>query len=77
LTEVLGIADKGFGPLYVDDQPCNLQNFDFVTGRMVQKYGVSHTAAKIRLQSLGLLWDARRQTGPCTVHDILSSQFQR
>ncbi|MGB9130292.1 MAG: ImmA/IrrE family metallo-endopeptidase [Thiobacillus sp.] len=77
LIRVLGIADKGFGPLYVDDQPCNLQNFDFVTGRMMQKYGVSHTAAKIRLQSLGLLRDARRQTGPYTVQGILSTQYER
>lgn len=76
LVRALGIADKGFGPLYVDDQPCNLQNFEFVTGKIMQKYGVSHTAAKIRLLSLGLLRDARRQTGPCTVQRILSSQHR-
>lgn len=53
LVRTLEIADKGFGPLYVDDQPCNLQNFDAVTGRLMEKYGVSRTAAKIRLESMG------------------------
>jgi Zn-dependent peptidase ImmA (M78 family) len=63
IVRALGIADKGFGQLYVDTQPCNIQNFQFVTGRLMQRYGVSQTAVKIRLESIGLLRDARDRTG--------------
>jgi Zn-dependent peptidase ImmA (M78 family) len=62
LARALDIQDHGHGALYVDDQPCNLQNFRFVTSHLMQTYGVSRTAARIRLESLGLLRDSR-QTG--------------
>lgn len=75
LVRTLDIADKGFGPLYVDDQPCNLQNFDAVTGKLMQKYGVSRAAAKIRLESLGLLRDARGRAGPRSIQGVLASQY--
>jgi hypothetical protein len=74
-VRALEIPDKGFGPLYVDDQPCNLENFETVTGRLMEKYGVSRTAAKIRLESLGLLRDARGRTGPHSIHGLLAAQF--
>ena len=60
----LKLSNRGFGPLYVDDQPCNLQNFEVVARHFTTTYGVSHTAATIRLESLGLLRDARRRRGP-------------
>ncbi len=63
LVRELEIADRGFGPLYVDDQPCNLNNFAQVTGRLMTIYGVSRTAVKIRLESIGLLRDARDHAG--------------
>lgn len=72
VVKTIGIANKGFGPLYVDDQPCNLQNFDAVTGRLMQKYGVSRTAVKIRLESLGLLRDARGRAGLQSIQGILA-----
>lgn len=56
----LDLVNKGFGHLYVDDQPCNLQNYEIVTGHLMRKYGVSRTAAKVRLEVMGLLRDARR-----------------
>lgn len=55
----LNIVDRGFGRLYVDDQPCNLQSYRAVTGHLMRKYGVSRTAAKVRLEAMGLLRDAR------------------
>ena len=64
LVRQLDLPDRGFGSLYVDDQPCNLQSFEVVAGHFKQKYGVSHTAATIRLKSLGLLRDARKPAGP-------------
>lgn len=75
LVRTLEITDKGFGPLYVDDQPCNLQNFEAVTGRLMEKYGVSRTAAKIRLESMGLLRDARGRSGPRPIQGILSARY--
>lgn len=56
----LALVNKGFGHLYVDDQPCNIQNYEIVTGHLMLKYGVSRTAAKVRLEAMGLLRDARQ-----------------
>lgn len=64
LAHQLELSDRGFGPLYVDDQPCNLQTFELLTRQLQQGFGVSHTAAMIRLKSLGLLRDARKASGP-------------
>ena len=75
LVRTLDIADKGFGPLYVDDQPCNLQNFDAMTGKLMQKYGVSRVAAKIRLESMGLLRDARGRAGTRSIQGVLAARY--
>ncbi|MFM9884027.1 MAG: ImmA/IrrE family metallo-endopeptidase [Burkholderiales bacterium] len=77
LSRTLEITGKGFGPLYVDDQPCNLQNFETVTGRLMEKYGVSRTAAKIRLESMGLLRDARGRSGPRSIQDVLATLYDK
>ncbi len=63
LIRSLDITDKGFGLLYIDNQPCNLHNFSLVTDRLMEKYGVSRAAIKIRLESMGLLRDARLLSG--------------
>ena len=75
LLQTLEIADKGFGSLYVDNQPCNLQNFDMITGRLMQKYGVSRTAVKIRLESLDLLRDERDRTPARSIQNILANPY--
>lgn len=61
LVELLQIPNRGYGQLYLDNQTCNVQNFDFVTSQLVQKYGVSRTAVKIRLESMDLLRDVRNE----------------
>ena len=63
LLRQLDLSDRGFGSLYVDDQACNLESFEVVTRHFTHKYGVSHTAATIRLKSLGLLRDSRKRAG--------------
>ncbi|MDZ4289021.1 MAG: ImmA/IrrE family metallo-endopeptidase, partial [Prosthecobacter sp.] len=68
----LGIANKGFGELYVDAQPCNLMNYEALTHQLMECYGVSRAAIKIRLESLGLLCDARDQTNLHSVQRLLS-----
>ena len=75
IVQLLGIADRGFGALYVDNQPCNLKNFEAVTGRLLQKYGVSRTAVKIRLESIGVLRDARQKGEPSSIQQIFAESL--
>jgi len=71
----LDIPNRGFGSLYVDDQPCNRLHFDIVTNHFTTNYGVSKTAAAIRLRSLNLLRDARTNLGsrrtPVSLRDAI------
>jgi Predicted Zn peptidase len=53
-----GLKDRGYGALYVDDQPCNIQSFYAVTGELKMRYGVSRQVVKLRLKKLGLLTEA-------------------
>jgi Zn-dependent peptidase ImmA (M78 family) len=59
LRRWLGIIDRGHGELYLDDQPCNYQNYERVTRELMIHYGVSREAVAIRLEQLGLLRDVR------------------
>jgi len=56
----LGIHDRGFGAMYLDDQDCNRQAFKLVTTYLSQKFSVSKKAAAIRMDGLNLLVDARK-----------------
>lgn len=73
MLRTLGISNRGYGHLYVDDQPCNLRNFDAVVGHLMERYGVSRTAAKIRLESMGLLRDARKRSELHSIQNILAT----
>jgi Zn-dependent peptidase ImmA (M78 family) len=72
IAQNLGINDKGFGALYVDNQPCNNENFYRATGVLMKIYEVSRAAVSIRLETLGLLRDVR-STGPFHVSAALAS----
>lgn len=63
LIRTMDIADRGFGPLYVDHQGCNLRNYEAVTSSLMRRYGVSRRAATYRLEELGLLVDRREEQG--------------
>ena len=58
-TRMLSISDRGFGPLYVDDQPGNLRNYNMTVARIANELHVSRKACSIRLVELGLLTDER------------------
>ena len=73
LIRALEIPDKGFGRLYVDDQICNLKNYEVVTGALMNRYGVSRAAISIRLSAIGVLHDARREGGPRPLLEALAS----
>lgn len=51
----IGLKDKGFGVLFVDNQPCNLQNYHGVISRLKYEYRVSKEAVSIRLHQLGFI----------------------
>lgn len=59
IASSLGVENRGFGHLFLDDQPCNISGYMRVTNSLKAKYSVSRAAVHIRLQSLGLLNDAR------------------
>ena len=58
-TNQLQLRDRGFGPLFVDDQRINLHNFYSVTNRLKSEFDVSRTVVMIRLEQLRLLNDSR------------------
>lgn len=53
------VPNRGFGALFLDDQPCNVQSYLLVVRRLMAVYSVSRAAIHIRLKSLGLLNDQR------------------
>lgn len=61
LAKQLDLRNRGFGYIYLDDQPCNRHDYNRVTARLMLEYWVTKSAVKTRLQALGLLTDARNK----------------
>lgn len=57
IVDEIGLADRGHGYLYLDDQICNLENYYKVTTYLMKIFKVSRQAVKYRLLNLGLLND--------------------
>ncbi len=55
VTKRLDLPNRGFGALYVDDQPCNLHSLNLITTDLAGRYSVSRAAVRIRLETLGLM----------------------
>ena len=68
----LNVTEKGQGPLYVDEQVCNISTYMGVTSRLMKFYGVSRHAVSIRLEGLGLMRDVRRTSKPTGQRDDIS-----
>jgi Zn-dependent peptidase ImmA (M78 family) len=66
------LYDRGFGMLYVDHQPVNIDNFFAVTNYLSEVFNVSRDATTIRLKELGYLKDARSRTGFESIGSIVS-----
>lgn len=49
-----GILNRGFSPLYIDRQPCNLANYSKIILPLAQQFNVSQETLKNRLIELGL-----------------------
>lgn len=60
LRRQLGIYDKGFGYIFVDDQPCNYNPYNQITSSLSDYFEISRHAIEIRLKRMGLVTDKRR-----------------
>lgn len=58
-----GIRNKGHGYIYVDNQPCNLNDYHRFLDEVSREFEVSKTVVEIRLKKLGLLKDDRHDHG--------------
>lgn len=56
----LKVYDKGFGYIFVDDQPCNYTPYNQILSGLSDHFGVSKQAIEIRLKRAGLVTDERR-----------------
>lgn len=55
----LKVHDKGFGYIFVDDQPCNFIPYNQILSGLSDHFGVSRQAIEIRLKRAGLVTDKR------------------
>jgi Zn-dependent peptidase ImmA (M78 family) len=65
-----GIRNKGHGYIYVDNQPCNLSDYNRFLGEVSRVFEVSRTVVEIRLKKLDLLKDDRSDYG-ASIADFL------
>lgn len=57
----LDIRDRGFGYIYVDDQPCNYCAYNTLLIFLSSYFDVSKQAIEIKLKKMGMLKDKRKQ----------------
>jgi Zn-dependent peptidase ImmA (M78 family) len=74
IVDDLNLVNR-FGPLFVDHQRCNQDNFIIVTNKLMQKYDVSRTVVEIRLKNCGLMNDMR--TRPIKLSNLFSIKDRR
>jgi Zn-dependent peptidase ImmA (M78 family) len=61
LRQRLDIYDRGFGYIFVDDQPCNYTTYNQMLSALSDHFGASRQAIEIRLKRAGLVTDERRR----------------
>lgn len=58
----IGIADRGFGYIFVDDQPCNYTPYNEMLSALSNHFNVSKQAIEVRIKRMGLVTDKRRNS---------------
>jgi len=58
IIQEVGVSDRGFGALFLDEQHCNQQTYHRVTDALKWEYGVSRSVVRFRLIELNLLNDS-------------------
>lgn len=59
LIKELDIRNFNSGIIYVDNQQCNIHNYNYIVSRLKKEYNVSATIVEIRLKQLRILNDKR------------------
>ena len=54
----LDIRDRGFGLVFLDHQQGNQRDYMRLTDALIDRFGVSRSAIRVRLKRLGLLREA-------------------
>lgn len=57
-----GVSNRGFGPLYVDEQECNVRTYISISDSLLRAFSVSRAAVTRRMVDLDLMTDARKQS---------------
>lgn len=52
-----GLKNRGYGPLFLDEQHCNKSEYYLITSQIKSTFNVSRIALKLRLEDVGLLYD--------------------
>jgi Zn-dependent peptidase ImmA (M78 family) len=61
LRQRLDIYNRGFGYIFVDDQPCNYTPYNQMLSALSDHFGASRQAIEIRLKRAGLVTDERKR----------------
>ena len=72
----LDLWDRGQGLIFVDNQRCNIENYDVVTTALMKAFDVSRATLKIRLQALGLVNDSRSRQADAANFAAIGSNFR-
>ena len=57
------------GILYLDNQPCNINNFNMISSHISRKFNISKTVVKYRMLENSLLIEPKART-PRRIRDI-------
>jgi hypothetical protein len=72
LTFTFNLRHKGYGLIYLDDQPCNRSDHLRITHQLQIKYGASRSAITLRLKPSGAHGRASGTTGDISVAKRIS-----
>ncbi len=67
LRQQFRIYDRGFGYIFVDDQPCNYAPYNQIMSALSDYFDVSKQAIEIRLKRIGLVTDKRENSQPSSL----------
>ncbi len=68
--EILGIKNRGFGYIFVDDQPGNFQAYVMLLSNLSTYFDVSKQAIEIKLKNMKMLTDQRRQSDSLSISQL-------
>lgn len=70
--KILGIRNRGFGYIYVDDQLCNYRPYNTLLIYLSSYFDVSKQAVEIKFKKLKILTDQRRQLDRLSISQFVA-----